>query len=124
MQIFGLDYINNLFNSYKFTFTNEPDKINCLKFSKENLIKTNIKKAIFCENLNEVLLCNAALVEYIIPNKNILTNSTELAQKYLFDSKILCFIENTNNLYLAAEYNVDCVLFLNFDENLKQYFIK
>lgn len=124
MQIFGVNYIKNLFNSYEFTFNNDMTKINCLKFSEENLAKTNIKKAIFCDTINEVLLCNAALVEFIIPNTNILDESVKLAQNYLFDSKILTLLTDTNKLYLAANHNVDCVLVLKYDENIDNYFLK
>lgn len=124
MQIFGVNYIKNLFNSYEFTFNNDMTKINCLKFSEENLAKTNIKKAIFCDTVNEVLLCNAALVEFIIPNTNILDESVKLAQNYLFDSKILTLLTDTNKLYLAANHNVDCVLVLKYDENVDNYFLK
>lgn len=124
MQIFGVNYIKNLFNSYEFTFNNDMTKINCLKFSEENLAKTNIKKAIFCDTINEVLLCNAALVEFIIPNTNILDESVKLAQNYLFDSKILTLLTDTNKLYLAANHNVDCVLVLKYDENVDNYFLK
>lgn len=122
MIIYGLSYIKNQFNCLEFSLTNESNKVNCLKFNTEILSKTNIKKAIFCDNLSEVLQCNAALVDYIIPSKNILKKSVELAELYLFDSKILTLIKSADDLESLAFSGVDCVLFMEFNQDLKDYY--
>lgn len=123
MIIFGLEYIKNQFNSLEFEIGISEDKISCVEFSPDVLRQTRLKKAVFCKNLGEVLQCNAALCEYIIPNKNILKESVNLAEKYLFDSKILIFIKDIKELENAAIFGVDCVLIKDFDERYKEYFL-
>ena len=122
MIIYGLSYIKNQFNSDDFSFVSDDNKINCVRFSSKILSQTNIKRAIFCDSLSEVLQCNAALVDFIIPAKNILDDSVALAEKYLFDSKILTLIKDINELEDLAFSGVDCVLVKDFMKDYGEYY--
>ncbi|MBZ7986394.1 hypothetical protein AVANS14531_08590 [Campylobacter sp. Cr9] len=123
MIIYGLSYIKNQFNSVEFEIGINENKISCIEYKNEYLAKNNMKKALFCNTLSEVLKSNAALCEYIIPNINILKDSVLLAEKYLFDSKILTLATNDEAIVKAANVGVDCVLIKEFDEKYKEYFI-
>lgn len=122
MLIYGLDYIKNQFTALEFELGLSVNNVSCVKFSKEILAKPNIKRAIFCDTLSEVLQSNAALCEYIIPNAKILKDSVFLAEKYLFDSKILSFIKDTSDIEKAALIGVDAVLFCDF-KDCNDYYI-
>lgn len=123
MIIYGLDYIKTQFNSLRFS-DELGDGVACIGFSEQVLAMNNHKKAVYCDTLSEVLQCNAALCDFIIPNKNILKDSITLAEKYLFDSKILCFVDDIDDINEFAMMGIDCVLVRRFCENLKNYFLK
>lgn len=115
MLIFGLDFIKNK----KISF-NEDGQIQCINFNEE---KINENSAVFCNNINEILMANALNAAFIIPNKTILNECVELAEYYLFDSKILSFVRTKNEIFKAAKYKCDAVFVCKYDENYKDYFL-
>ncbi|MBZ7986559.1 hypothetical protein [Campylobacter canadensis] len=115
MLIFGLDFINNK----KIGFNNDS-KIQCIDFDEKN-IKEN--SAVFCNDINEILIANALNAAFIIPNKSILNDCVNLAEYYLFDSKILSLVKTKEELFKAAKLKCDAVFVCEYNEKYKEYFL-
>ncbi|MDR1614178.1 MAG: hypothetical protein LBS26_01265 [Campylobacteraceae bacterium] len=73
--------------------------------------KNGINFAVETQAEKEALLSNAAGASYIVVSgKKAAKNIQNLAEAYLFDSKILLKIQNENELEKAAKNNIDGVL--------------
>jgi len=65
-----------------------------------------------CKSVNEILLANAAGAKYLIIDKSndeLIKKAVNLAEFYMFDSKIACIIPDISMLEKMANLGVDAV---------------
>ncbi|CAD7288493.1 hypothetical protein [Campylobacter suis] len=88
---------------------------NCVINFDENLIgvaqKKKVEFGLICTSISEAIIANAVGAKIIICEKNIAKNIAKLAQFYLFDSKIACFIKTDSELENLAELEVDTAIY-------------
>ena len=80
----------------------------------ENLVEKALNKSfsIIANNVTEVVLSNAFGAKFIIINdKSLVKEAANLAEHYLFDSKITLIIEDESELKEAINLRVDAVIF-------------
>jgi len=96
-----------------------PSSIIYLEFSEDNLdiIKyanlNNIDIALKVDTIKEIIYASAFNARYIIVSKSMAKTAQDLAQDYLFDSKILVLIDDENDIEELALIGVDGVIFSN-----------
>ncbi|NOQ31588.1 MAG: hypothetical protein GQ570_10750 [Helicobacteraceae bacterium] len=73
------------------------------------IVVTNIKEAIFAENLN---------AKYILTTKELSASIANIATEYLFDAKILTQIESDVQIEVEALKSVDGVIFSKIKEHI------
>jgi len=95
-----------------------------IEAGKQNLFKfdaTAIKQAqelgaqfsVEAENLNEVIVANAAGAKFIVVPLELASKAAKLAQDYLFDAQICVVIESENELAALSETGADVAIFKN-----------
>ena len=72
--------------------------------------KNSIEFAIKIDTIKELIFANALNAKYIICKDNC-KQYQELAENYLFDSKILAYIEDENEIEHLALNGIDGVIF-------------
>ena len=93
-----------------------------IKAGEQNLFKFNkamIKRAqefgaqfsVEAENLNEIIVANAAGAKFIIVPRELAGKAAKLAQDYLFDAQICAFVESENELAVLSETGADVAIF-------------
>jgi len=86
----------------------------------ENLLlycsKNNIDFAVIIENLTEAIYCNALNSKYIICEKKLAKAVQKIAENYIFDSKVLAIIEDSNEIEKIALNEIDGVIYSNLLE--------
>jgi hypothetical protein len=106
-------YINSI-NSIK----NTPPSSNILvEFNENNLDIINhlqinsINFALEVKNITEIMYASALGSSYILVKKSLAMVAQNLAQNYLFDSKILVHINNEDEIEEFALMGVDGIIF-------------
>ena len=93
-----------------------------IEAGKQNLFKfdaTVIKRAqelgaqfsVEAENLNEIIVANAAGAKFIIVPRELAGKAAKLAQDYLFDAQICVVIGGENELAALSETGADAAIF-------------
>jgi len=83
--------------------------IEILKFAKNN----SVSVAVEVETIQEAILSEQFGVKYIISNLTTSSEMQKIADNYLYDSKILVWIQNISELEKIAKLQIDGVIILN-----------
>ena len=89
---------------------------NLFKFDKAMIKRAQELGAQFCvetENLNEVIIANAAGAKFIVVPRELASKAAKLAQDYLFDAQICVVIGGENELAALSETGADAAIFKN-----------
>ena len=93
-----------------------------IEAGKQNLFKFDaapIKRAqeigaqfsVEAENLNEIIVANAAGAKFIVVPRELAGKAAKLAQDYLFDAQICVIIEGQSELAALSETGADAAIF-------------
>ena len=94
----------------------EAGKQNLFKFDEAAIKRAQELGAQFCvetENLNEVIIANAAGAKFIVVPRELASKAAKLAQDYLFDAQICVVIGGENELAALSETGADAAIFKN-----------
>ena len=94
----------------------EAGKQNLFKFDAASIKRAQELGAQFsveAENLNEVIVANAAGAKFIVVPRELAIKAAKLAQDYLFDAQICAFVESENELAALSETGTDVAIFKN-----------
>ena len=94
----------------------EAGKQNLFKFDTAAIKRAKELGAQFsveAENLNEIIVSNAAGAKFIIVSRELADKAAKLAQDYLFDAQICVIIESQNELAALSETGADVAIFKN-----------
>nr|WP_314887615.1 hypothetical protein [uncultured Campylobacter sp.] len=94
----------------------EAGKQNLFKFDEAAIKQAQELGANFsveAENINEVIVANAAGAKFIIVPRDLVGKAAKLAQDYLFDAQICVIIESQNELAALSETGADVAIFKN-----------
>ena len=121
MLIFGHRFIEsekfykiNLIDCIKKT---PPSSSVLVEFNENNLeiinhLRTNyINFALEVNDITQIIYASALGCSYILVKKSLAKTAQDLAQNYLFDSKILVHIENEDEIQELALLGVDGIIF-------------
>lgn len=92
----------------------EADKQNLFKFDEAAIKRAQELGAQFSvetENLNEVIVANAAGTKFIIVPRELAGKAAKLAQDYLFDAQICVVIGGEDELAELSETGADAAIF-------------
>jgi len=92
----------------------EAGKQNLFKFDAATIKRAQELGAQFCveaENLNEIIVANAAGAKFIVVPRELAGKAAKLAQDYLFDAQICVIIESQNELAALSETGADAAVF-------------
>ena len=78
-----------------------------LKYTKAN----DINSAVLAHSIKEVIYAHNLGAKYIIPRVNILIQSQKIADNYMFDSKILAVIEDSEEIEKIALDEIDGAIY-------------
>lgn len=81
--------------------------IEILKYTNVN----DIESAVIAHSIKEVIYASSLGAKYIIPRVNILIQSQKIADNYMFDSKILAVIEESEEIEKIALDEIDGVIY-------------
>jgi len=96
-----------------------PSSLLYLLFSEENLDiiehmqQNELRFTLFVNNITELIYASALGASYILVEKELAKTAQNIAESYLFDSKILVKIKTEEEIEEAALLGVDGVLFSN-----------
>jgi len=92
----------------------KPNSIVLIDFSNQSLVQyaksQHISLALHVKNIKDACIANAIGAKFILVDKNISENIQNLANEYLFDSKILLCVDDENGIQSAAENFIDGVI--------------
>jgi len=94
----------------------EAGKQNLFKFDAAAIKRAQELGAQFCvetENLDEIIVANAAGAKFIVVPRELACKAAKLAQDYLFDAQICAFVESENELAALSETGADSAIFKN-----------
>ena len=94
----------------------EAGKQNLFKFDEAAIKRAQELGAQFsveAENLNEIIVANAAGAKFIIVPRELVGKAAKLAQDYLFDAQICVFIGGEDELAALSETGADVAIFKN-----------
>ena len=94
----------------------EAGKQNLFKFDAAAIKRAQELGAQFCvetENLNEIIVANAAGAKFIVVPRELVGKAAKLAQDYLFDAQICVIIESQNELAELSETGADAAILKN-----------
>ena len=92
----------------------EAGKQNLFKFDAAAIKRAQELGAQFsveAENLNEVIVANAAGAKFIVVPRELAGKAAKLAQDYLFDAQICVVIGGENELAALSETGADAAIF-------------
>ena len=92
----------------------EAGKQNLFKFDAAAIKRAQELGAQFsveAENLNEIIVANAAGAKFIIVPRELAGKAAKLAQDYLFDAQICVVIGGENELAVLSETGADAAIF-------------
>jgi len=96
-----------------------PSSTLYLPFSEENLdiisyLNANsVSFVLVVADIKELIYASALNAKYIVVSKKLAKTAQDIAESYLFDSKILVTIEKESEIEEMALLNIDGVLFAN-----------
>ncbi len=73
--------------------------------------KNSLKYAVIIKSLKEAIYANALEAKYIICNKDFAKNIQEVADNYMFDSKVLAIIQSNEEFEEVAKSQIDGVIY-------------
>jgi hypothetical protein len=73
----------------------------------------NINYAVTVLSIKESIYANSLNAKYILPQKKLLKAIQDIAENYMFDSKILAIIKKENDIENIALKHIDGVIFKN-----------
>jgi len=94
----------------------EAGKQNLFKFDEAAIKRAQELGAQFsveAENLNEIIVANAAGAKFIVVPRELVGKAAKLAQDYLFDAQICVVIGGENELAALSETGADAAIFKN-----------
>ena len=94
----------------------EAGKQNLFKFDEAAIKRAQEFGAQFsveAENLNEIIVANAAGAKFIVVPRELADKAAKLAQDYLFDAQICVVIGSENELAALSETGADVAIFKN-----------
>lgn len=94
----------------------EAGKQNLFKFDEAAIKRAQELGAQFsveAENLNEIIVANAAGAKFIVVPRELAGKAARLAQDYLFDAQICAFVESENELAALSDTGADAAIFKN-----------
>ena len=94
----------------------EAGKQNLFKFDAAAIKRAQELGAQFCvetENLDEIIVANAAGAKFIVVPRELAGKAAKLAQDYLFDAQICVVIGGENELAALSETGADAAIFKN-----------
>ena len=94
----------------------EAGKQNLFKFDEAAIKRAQELGAQFsieAENLNEIIVANAAGAKFIVVPLELASKTAKLAQDYLFDAQICVVIESRNELAALSDTGADGAIFKN-----------
>ena len=94
----------------------EAGKQNLFKFDEAAIKRAQELGAQFSvetENLNEIIVANAAGAKFIVVPRELAGKAAKLAQDYLFDAQICVVIGGENELAALSETGADAAIFKN-----------
>ena len=92
----------------------EAGKQNLFKFDAAAIKRAQELGAQFsveAENLNEIIVANAAGAKFIVVPRELASKAAKLAQDYLFDAQICVVIGGENELAALSETGADAAIF-------------
>lgn len=92
----------------------EPNSIVLFDFDIELLkycSKNDIDNAVFIKNLLQSVYAHNLKAKYIICTKELVEQIQDLADHYLFDSKVLAVIEDSSEIEELAKKHIDGVIY-------------
>ena len=75
--------------------------------------KNSLLFAVRVNNIKEALICNSLEAKYIICEENIVKSIQDIAENYMFDSKILRIINDESEIEKIAILGIDGVIYKN-----------
>ena len=94
----------------------EAGKQNLFKFDEAAIKRAQEFGAQFgveTENLNEIIVANAAGAKFIVVPRELASKAAKLAHDYLFDAQICVVIGGENELAALSETGADVAIFKN-----------
>ena len=94
----------------------EAGKQNLFKFDAAAIKRAQELGAQFCveaENINEIIVANAAGAKFIVVPRELAGKAAKLAQDYLFDAQICVVIGGEDELAELSETGADAAIFKN-----------
>lgn len=92
----------------------KPNSIVCFHFNLEILhytAKNSINSAVIIKDITECIYASILGVRYIIVTEDLAVSVQDLADHYMFDSRILVIIEDSNQIEEFAKKHIDGVIY-------------
>jgi len=96
-----------------------PSSIIYLEFSEDNLDiiehanLNQIEFALGVKDITELIYASALNAKYILLSRELVKTAQNIAESYLFDAKILSYIEDEEDIQEMALLGIDGVIFSN-----------
>ena len=100
----------------------DPNSVVVFAFDKELMLycmQNNISYGVDITNVTQAIYANNMDARYIFPKKEILKVSQNLADNYMFDSKIIAKINSEDEIEKFALLELDGVIFKDKINNVK-----
>lgn len=94
----------------------EPNSVLVYNYDENLLVytrKNNLSNAVVVSSIKEAIYCNALNSKYIICDKKLAKSIQKIADNYMFDSKILAIIEDSEEIEKIALSEIDGVIYSN-----------
>jgi len=94
----------------------EPNSVLVFNYDENLLIytrKNDLGNAVVVSSIKEAIYCNALNSKYIICDKKLAKSIQKIADNYMFDSKVLAIIEDSEEIEKIALNEIDGVIYSN-----------
>lgn len=108
-HITDIEAIKNTPNSSDIYIHFKEENLDIINYANENSINFTLS----VQNITELIYASALNAKYIIVPMEIAKTAQNIAESYLFDSKILVTIENEDEIQEMALLSIDGVVFSN-----------
>lgn len=81
--------------------------INILQYTKQN----DISSAVVIKNITEMIYSANLGAKYIVTPQEIIVKTQKIADNYMYDSRILAIIENSDEIEKIAHQEIDGVIY-------------
>lgn len=105
----SIDAISNTPNSSTIYLNYHEEKLDVVKHA----VLNGVRVALHVESIVELMYASALGCSYLIVSKALAKTAQDLAQNYLFDAKILVFVDSEDDIEKLAILGVDGVIFSN-----------